>query len=102
MEAGGPGVMQRLEEWRKLLAAGQYFKVVCGAGNEVEADVERLAYVYTLAGCNGFDVSAKPEVVEACGRGIQAAAEVAPSMGLSLGVRPFITVSVGAQGRDQQ
>lgn len=90
--------MERLEEWRQLLAAGQYFKVVCGAGHEVEADVERLAYVYTLAGCNGFDVSAKPAVVEACGRGIQAAAEVAPAMGLRLGVRPFITVSVGMPG----
>lgn len=90
--------MERQEEWRQLLADGQYFKVVCGAGHEVEADVERLAYVYTLAGCNGFDVSAKPEVVEACGRGIQAAVEVAAAMGLSLGVRPFITVSVGMPG----
>ena len=90
--------MERLEEWRRLLAAGQYFKVVCGAGHEVEADVERLAYLYTLAGCNGFDVSAKPAVVEACGRGIRAAAEVAPAMGLTLGVRPFITVSVGMPG----
>jgi ferredoxin len=90
--------MERLEEWRQLLVAGQYFKVVCGAGHEVEADVERLAYVYTLAGCNGFDVSAKPEVVQACGRGIEAAVEVAPAMGLTLGVRPFITVSVGMPG----
>ncbi len=90
--------MERLEEWRQLLAASGYFKLVCGAGHEVEADVERLAYVYSLAGCNGFDVSAKPSVVEACGRGIQAAFEVASAMGLSLGVRPFITVSVGMPG----
>ena len=40
------------------------FKLVCGAGNEDAIEVEKLITIYSLAGCNFFDVCAKPEIVD--------------------------------------
>ena len=90
--------MNRFEVMRGLLADSKYFKLVCGAGNENAAEVRRLALVYTLAGANGFDVSAKPDVVKACGEGIDLAYANADHFGVTVPVRPFITVSVGMPG----
>jgi Fe-S-cluster-containing hydrogenase component 2 len=46
------------------------FKLVCGAGNEDAAEVEKLVAVYALAGTNYFDLSAKPEIVSAAWKGL--------------------------------
>ena len=88
----------RYEEMRDLLVASRYFKLVCGAGNENAEEVRRLAVVYTLAGGNGFDVSATPEIVRACVRGIEQAYALAPKLGRTIVIRPFVTVSVGMKG----
>lgn len=88
----------RYETMRDLLAHGAYFKLVCGAGNENAQEVERLAMVYTLAGANGYDVSATPAVVRACVSGIDKAYAWAEARGQAIPVRPFITVSVGMPG----
>lgn len=88
----------RFEEMKKLLDEGRYFKLVCGAGNENTEEVYKLAVVYTLAGANGFDVSAKPHVVESCVSGIKKAYEWSEKLGISIPNRPFITVSVGMPG----
>lgn len=90
--------MSRFEVMRDLLARGKYFKLVCGAGNENAEEVKRLALVYTLAGANGFDVSATPKVVEACMEGIDLAYRHAAELGREIPLRPFITVSVGMPG----
>ena len=90
--------MNRFEVMRELLESSRYFKLVCGAGNENVNEVRRLALVYTLAGANGFDVSATPSVVEACVDGINLAYEHAKSFDREITVRPFITVSVGMPG----
>lgn len=90
--------MTRFEEMRELLDAGKYFKLVCGAGNENAEEVRKLATIYTLAGSNGFDVSATPSVVEACVSGIDSAYTLADKLGKSIPIRPFITVSVGMGG----
>ena len=37
----------------------QGFKLVCGAGNEDAIEVEKLVAIYSKAGCQFFDVSAK-------------------------------------------
>lgn len=47
------------------------FKLVCGAGNECEQDVERLTALYSSVGAQIFDVCAKPEIVEAAKKGIK-------------------------------
>lgn len=47
------------------------FKLVCGAGNEDALEVEKLVTLYSKAGCNIFDVSANPEIINAAKRGIR-------------------------------
>ncbi len=65
------------------------FKLVCGAGNEDAAEVEKLVTIYSLAGCNFFDVCAKPEIVDAAKRGLEKA-----------GIKEdrYLCVSVGIDG----
>lgn len=48
-----------------LLKTGNCFKLVCGAGNEDIEQIRRLIYVYAIAGCRFFDLSANIEVVKA-------------------------------------
>lgn len=74
---------------KNLLEARKCFKLVCGAGNEDALEVEKLVTIYSLAGCNFFDVCAKPEIVDAAKRGIK-----------NSGVTEdrYICVSVGIDG----
>ena len=88
----------RFEAMRSLLREGRYFKLVCGAGNENREEVRKLAFIYTLGGATGFDVSASPEVVRSCVEGIEHAQELASDLGREIPIRPFITVSVGMPG----
>ena len=90
--------MNRKEQLRDLFDRGEYFKLVCGAGNENAGEVNKLALIYTLAGANAFDLSAKPEVVDACVQGIEKAYSVAGALGIEIPIRPFIKVSVGMLG----
>ena len=55
----------------ELLEAGKCFKLVCGAGNEDALEVEKLVALYSKAGCKFFDVSAKPEIIDASKKGLQ-------------------------------
>lgn len=88
----------RYHEMRSLLQTGSYFKLVCGAGNENIEEVRRLAFIYTLAGANGFDVSASPHIVKGCLEGIERAYECASKFQRTIDTKPFITVSVGMPG----
>ncbi|MBT7611298.1 MAG: 4Fe-4S binding protein [Bacteriovoracaceae bacterium] len=88
----------RMEQMKELLDNRTYFKLVCGAGNEDTEEVRRLSTIYTLAGSNGFDVSANPKIVKASMEAIDKAYELAPKLGIEIPVRPFITVSVGMPG----
>ena len=54
-----------------ILDKKKCFKLVCGAGNEDVDEIEKLVYVYSLAGCNFFDLSANPEVVKSAKRGLE-------------------------------
>ena len=45
------------------------FKLVCGAGNEDTESVKRLVYIYASAECKLFDLSARPEILEAAKEG---------------------------------
>ena len=65
------------------------FKLVCGAGNEDALEVEKLVTIYSLAGCNFFDVCAKPEIVDAAKRGLSNA---------GINNDRYICVSVGIDG----
>ena len=47
------------------------FKLVCGAGNEDVEEVEKLITIYSLAGCNFFDVCANVDVLSAAKKGLE-------------------------------
>lgn len=55
----------------ELLKKGKCFKLVCGAGNEDAAEVEKLVAVYAKAGASYFDLSARRDVVLAAQRGLE-------------------------------
>ena len=74
---------------KDLLEKKQCFKLVCGAGNEDAVEVEKLVTIYSLAGCQFFDVCAKPEIVEAAKRGLKRAGIID---------NRYICVSVGIDG----
>ena len=74
---------------KDLLEEKKCFKLVCGAGNEDAEEVEKLVMIYSLAGCNFFDVCAKPEIVDSAKRGLERA-----------GIKEdrYLCVSVGIDG----
>ncbi len=72
-----------------LLREKKVFKLVCGAGNENPDEVEKLTALYSKAGCNFFDVSAAPEIVEAAKRGIEKSGTTKDR---------YLCVSVGIKG----
>ena len=84
--------------YKDLLQSSNYFKLVCGAGNEDKDEVEYLTYIYTLAGCAGFDVSASPEIVKSARKGINAAILKSYDLNITIPFIPFVTVSVGMPG----
>ena len=58
---------------KDLLESGKCFKLVCGAGNEDTVEVEKLVTLYAKAGCKFFDLSAKPEIIDAAKQGLKRA-----------------------------
>ena len=74
---------------KDLFEEKKCFKLVCGAGNEDAIEVERLVTIYSKAGCNFFDVCAKPEIVDAAKRGLKNA---------GIEKDRYLCVSVGIDG----
>lgn len=74
---------------KDLLEEKNCFKLVCGAGNEDAEEVEKLVTVYSLAGCQFFDVCAKEEIVEAAKKGLKRA---------GIPENRYLCVSVGLSG----
>ena len=88
----------RYKVLQRLLNEEKCFKMICGAGNEDEVQVKKLAFIYTLAGAKILDISANVDVVKSASEGIDLAFELAPKLGVSLYIRPFIMVSIGMPG----
>ncbi|MBQ7449786.1 4Fe-4S binding protein [bacterium] len=74
---------------KDILDKKQCFKLVCGCGNEDEKEVEKLVALYSKAGCNFFDLCAKPEIVDAAKRGLEYA---------GIKENRYLCVSVGIDG----
>lgn len=90
---------QRFHDFRSTLENKNYFKLVCGAGNQDDKWVEKLVFIYTMAGGTGVDMAADPDIVRAAVRGVNRAEEyLRDEKGMRLVVRPFLTVSVGMPG----
>lgn len=75
-----------------LLSTRRCFKLVCGAGNEDAAEVEKLVTLYAYAGARYFDLSAREDVVRAAQRALRNV----KSAGIE--ERSFLNVSVGIKG----
>ena len=54
-----------------LLKKGHCFKLICGAGKEDTEEIRRLVYIYALAGCKFFDLSANLDVIDAAKESLQ-------------------------------
>ncbi len=91
-------ISDRFGLYKDLLKSSKYFKLVCGAGNGNKDEVEYLTYIYTLAGCTGFDVLASPEIVLSAKNGINSALKKAKYLKIEIPHIPIITVSVGMPG----
>lgn len=63
------------------------FKLVCGAGNEDSESVKRLVYVYSLAGCKCFDLSARAEILDAAKEGQKLAGARDLTFCVSVGIK---------------
>lgn len=72
---------------KNLLEKGNCFKLVCGAGNEDTLEVEKLVTLYAQAGCKLFDLSAKPEIVDAAKRGLENAKVTDAYLCVSVGIK---------------
>ena len=90
--------MDRFARYKELLSKSGFFKLVCGAGNEDIDEVRKLSYIYTLAGCKGFDVSANPEVVKACKDGIELAYDSSYSSAITPKLASQIVIATQAIG----
>lgn len=71
---------------KNLLDEKRCFKLICGAGNENEDEVEKLVALYSAAGCRFFDLSAKENIIDAAVRGLDYSnikdAEICVSVGI--------------------
>lgn len=90
--------MTRFEILRNIIQEQKCFKMICGAGNEDAIQVKKLAFVYTLAGAKILDVSANVNVVKAASEGIELAYSYSAKIGIDIGIKPYIMVSIGMPG----
>lgn len=90
--------MNRFESLKNIIQEQKCFKMICGAGNEDAVQVKKLAFVYTLAGAKILDVSANVNVVKAAIEGIELAYSYSSKIGIEIGLRPYVMVSIGMPG----
>ena len=72
---------------KDLLETQHCFKLVCGAGNEDIEEIKRLVYVYSIAGCRFFDLSANLEVIKAAKEALELAKVYEAYLCVSVGIK---------------
>ena len=72
---------------KDLLETKHCFKLVCGAGNEDIETVKRLVYIYALAGCKFFDLSANEEIINSAKESLKKAAINDAYLSVSIGIK---------------
>ena len=70
------GCNERLDDVVGALEGKRFLKLICGASNTDNGQIERLVLVYSLAGVNVIDVAADYDVVCAVKKGIGRAKEL--------------------------
>jgi Fe-S-cluster-containing hydrogenase component 2 len=89
---------ERYIRLKEIIQQKRLFKLVCGAGNEDPDEVERLVFIFTLAGSSMFDLSASTDIVDAAAEGIRKAYEISLLLGRNIRIKPYLNVSVGLKG----
>ncbi len=91
-----------LKKITKALETGSFRKVICGASNTSEKQVERLTLVYSLCGADVIDIAPQKGIYTAAKRGIIKAYELAEKQpGIYPGFNvPAIMKSINA-GKDK-
>lgn len=72
---------------KDLLETKHCFKLVCGAGNEDVEEIKRLVYLYAVAGCRFFDLSANDEVILAAKEALDMAKVYDAYLCVSVGIK---------------
>ncbi len=72
---------------KDLLETRHCFKLVCGAGNEDVEDIKRLVYIYAIAGCRLFDLSANEDVINAAREALEMAKVYDAYLCISVGIK---------------
>ena len=70
-----------------LLKSKKCFKLVCGAGNQDLAEVEKLTALYAKGGCRLFDLNASSEVIDAARKGLKYAGVEDACLCVSVGIK---------------
>lgn len=72
---------------KELLETKHCFKLVCGAGNEDIEEIKRLVYLYAVAGCRFFDLSANGDVILAAKEALYIAKVYDAYLCVSVGIK---------------
>ena len=72
---------------KDLLETKHCFKLVCGAGNEDIEEVRRLVYIYAVAGCRFFDLSANIAIIESAKEVLEKAGAADSYICTSVGIK---------------
>lgn len=72
---------------KELLETKHCFKLVCGAGNEDIEEIKRLVYLYAVAGCRFFDLSANGDVILAAKEALDIAKVYNAYLCVSVGIK---------------
>lgn len=72
---------------KELLETKHCFKLVCGAGNEDIEEIKRLVYLYAVAGCRFFDLSANGDVILATKEALDIARVYDAYLCVSVGIK---------------
>lgn len=72
---------------KELLETKHCFKLVCGAGNEDIEEIKRLVYLYAVAGCRFFDLSANGDVILAAKKALDIAKVYDAYLCVSVGIK---------------
>ena len=72
---------------KELLETKHCFKLVCGAGNVDIEEIKRLVYLYAVAGCRFFDLSANGDVILAAKEALDIAKVYDAYLCVSVGIK---------------
>lgn len=84
------------ERIKDILERKEYFKLICGAGNESLAEIRRLSTVYTIAGATAIDVPPNIESVKSALEGIDTGEKIARKNNRCVLFRPIVMISVNS------